>query len=283
MKVSRAISELLFFIEKYHDHISVINLDDDLLMLNKTWFIEFALQYQKQIYTVYGIPYAINARANLIDVDVAEKLKESGCCLVRIGFESGDEEIRNRVLNKNISDAEMEKAFKLLAEYKIRTLAFAMIGVPGESRETIKASMLSLIKIQPTLIRLSFFEPFIGTPLYEQCVREKLFRNELIRNSTNCFETSCLKFNDLTTEEITLVHLLYPWFLNSLGGKETARYNNAIAQFRDYDFLCLIDSQTKQNILKIDDALSEELRKRRIGHFRYYEYNTNYIEYVSAD
>ena len=280
--VERSINELVHWVVKYQNLIKIINFDDDLLMLDKKWFLEFANLYKEKIYDVFGIKYAINCRANLIDKEVTLALKKSGCHLIRIGFETGNEKMRNNILGKDITDDQLIKAFDLFNKYKIRSLAFAMIGIPGESESSIKDSLKLLVRLKPTLIRMAFFEPFIGTPLYEYCERKELFKDKR-KNSENCFQETRLKFSNISEKELLLYHLIFPWYLNVLfveEGKEM--YYELINKYKNYSINQLKEKNTKIDILKDDYKLKCILRKKEISHFEYFE-NNNFYYHLATE
>lgn len=281
--VNRAIDELLYNIKKYRKYIDVINLDDDLLLANKKWFVSFAKQYKEQVYEPYGIKYAINGRANLITEELAKQLKESGCDLVRIGFETGDEEMRNLVLAKEITDKQLKQAFSLLHQYKVRALAFCMLGIPGETKETIQTSINMLKELKPDLIRMSIFQPFVGTPIYYYCIEHNL----LLDNKdmfTNTFSNSIIRFEHLSHNELIKYELLFPWYMNiSMVEKYADEYKYLIAKYEKVISNHKNTDSVKNEILQADKQISNKLEKEEISHYRYFQDNSFYYELYCQD
>lgn len=130
-----------------------------------------------------------------------------------MGFETGNEELRNDVLSKEITNAQLEKAIDLFNKYEVRSLAYTMVGIPGESKDSVKETIKELVRLKPTLIRMTFFEPFIGTPLYDYCIENNLF-NDSYLNIDN-FTKSVVKMDNITNYELSKYHLLFPWYLNA--------------------------------------------------------------------
>jgi len=273
--VDRAIGDILPIIEKYKDKIDVVDTDDDLLLADKKWFLEFAHRFSAEIYKPYGIKYSLESRADLIDEEIVAKLKESGCELILIGFETGNEELRNSLLGKGITNAQLIKAFDLFNKYNLRSLAFAMIGIPGESVESINQSLTLLRRLKPTLIRQAIFEPFVGTPMYDYCEKNDLFTGNKV--STNYYTASTIKFDNLTSKELKLYQLLYPWYLN-LGfvGKYEEEYKTLIRKYSEKSEDELILPEVKDSVLLDDDRISKILSGENIQHFRYFENKTYY-------
>lgn len=275
--VQRAIDELIYNVKKYRKYIKVINFDDDLLMINRKWFLQFANEYEEKIYKIYNIPYAINGRANLVDEEIVQSLRKSGCHLIRIGFETGNENLRNEVLGKKLTNKDLTKAFTLFNKYQLRALAFTMLGIPGESKATIHETLNALVGLRPTLIRMSFFEPFIGTPLYNYCMENDLLLQGTAQ-SADSYEKSRLKFEKLSAEELLLYHKLFPWFLNIAIGID--RYSDIIRKFVGYDNSEFEKLTLKEEILNEDRKISKEMKEIGIDHYHYYENNSDYYEGV---
>ncbi len=162
------IEELESLVKVYD--IKFFNTDDDLLVMDKKWMRKFTSLYTERIFKPFGIKYLINARATEIDEETAKMFSSSGCHEVRIGVETGNEGIRNGLLKKKVSDAALLKACTLLEKYNVRTLAFLMLGVPGESWQTYSDTVNLVIKLKPTLIRMTYLFPYKHTEIYDYCV-----------------------------------------------------------------------------------------------------------------
>jgi len=168
----RAISEIKAFIKKFST-IHTLYFEDDILPLNKEWFHKFTQMYKENI----GKPYWCNVRPNLINDDIAKALTDSGCVRVGIGIESGNERIRNHILKRGLSDADIENAVTCLKKHNLYIYSFNMLGIPQETKnellDTVKINgRLGINKIQATI-----FYPYPKTELHEFCVGENLINN----------------------------------------------------------------------------------------------------------
>lgn len=277
MSIDNIISELEHWAKYYKGAIKIFNFDDDLLMLKKDWFIELISKYKKKIYDKYGIEYVINGRANLIDQSIADVLFESGCYEVQIGFESGSDELRNLMLKKQITTNQLLKTFSLLRNNNIRTLAYTMLGIPGETHNSIKETLSVLKRLKPTLIRMTIFDPFLKTPIHDYCQQHNLLKNETNINAVNHFGFSNLKFDDLSELDILKYHLFFPWLLNN----DIKYCKDAIKQFDKLTYNEL--QQAGDAILDLDKQISDKLLKEKVPHFRYFDKNKYYYQYVEFD
>ncbi len=276
----KAINDLLSYIDDYPE-IKVFNLDDDLLIMDKEWFAEFSEEYTNKIYNVYGIKYVINTRANFIDENVVRQLRDSGCYECQVGFETGDERLRNQILAKQITDKQLLNAFSLFNTYGVRSLAYTMVGIPEETVDSVEKTISMLSKMKPTLIRMTFFEPYIGTPLYDYCIENDLFEDRF-GNADN-FTKSTVKLKGISNRDLAAYHLLFPWFLNlKLETQNWTKdmYKEAIGKFWDIEYNELVSLETKQEVLKEDERIRKQLERKKISHFCYFPANTNYYSYM---
>ena len=278
--IKNIITELKFLVNTYNKKIKIFKFEDDLLALNKDWFVDLMDMYKKNIFEPYRIPYVINIRANLINENIIKALSVSGCYELQIGVETGDDELRNKILNKQISDNQLLSAFSLCRKYKIRTLAYIMVGIPNETHDTIRTTIKMLNHMKPTLIRLTIFYPYYGTSIYKYCEREGLLKKEIIEY-TNQYSNIPLIFSDISDTDILFYQLFFPWYLNILSeNNPTANeiYEDALHKLKRND----PQQIARQTILEYDKKLSQVMLSQNISHFRYFSSNTNYVEYVET-
>jgi len=76
--------------------LQLIRFPDDTFTVNRRWLLNFLQKYKEKI----NLPYTGLARANELDEGAVRMLKTSGCLNIFIGVESGNENIRNKVLKK---------------------------------------------------------------------------------------------------------------------------------------------------------------------------------------
>ena len=261
-----AISELLYLIMKF-PQIKCINLDDDLLMMRKEWMLTFCKLYKEHIFEPRHIEFILNCRVDTLDDDIAKILKESGCRELKIGVESGDPTIRNGILKKRVTDEQIINAFDLTHKYNLNTTAYLIMGIPGETAETMEKTFTFLRIIRPTLTRVAFLQPYRGTEIYDECVRQELLPAKHIQN---WHEESPLILKTLSSTDLIMYKFLLPWHLNAdLDGYAEAA--------KKYQYMSYEEFRQKIPELIREDA---ELSKKQKGpHFRYFPKNRDYIEY----
>jgi radical SAM superfamily enzyme YgiQ (UPF0313 family) len=84
-----------------------------------------------------NIQFGCSIRPETTSEQKVELLKSMGCVAATVGIESGSEELRKRVLNRRMTNEQIEKAVRLLMKAGIRVSTFNMLGIPGETREHV--------------------------------------------------------------------------------------------------------------------------------------------------
>jgi len=169
--VQNVIREIKDTVSKYPTKL--VYFQDDIFLLDKNWLREFAEVYREEI----NLPYHCHVRANLVTEESIKLLKDSNCYSVHIAAESGDETIRNEVLNRNMTEKEIIKASDILRQYEIKFMIQNMIGLPTETiRDAIKTLELN-IKCKPTYAWASIFQPYPGTRIAKFCEEKGLLND----------------------------------------------------------------------------------------------------------
>ncbi|NUQ37392.1 MAG: radical SAM protein [Caldilineales bacterium] len=110
-------------------------------------------------------------RANIVDHDVMLKLKRAGLRRTAFGVETGNPEILKKI-DKKIDHDTIRRAFKICKEVGLETIAFMIIGLPGETRETMQDTINFAIELDPLIANFSMMTPYPGTAVYEQVKRQ---------------------------------------------------------------------------------------------------------------
>ena len=115
-----------------------------------------------------GLPWSCNAKAN-VPYDTLKIMKENGLRLLLVGYESGDDQILLNIkkgLRTDIARRFTEDCRKL----GIQIHGTFILGLPGETRETIEKTIAYAKEINPHTIQVSLAAPYPGTTLYRQAV-----------------------------------------------------------------------------------------------------------------
>ncbi|HHB90054.1 MAG TPA: radical SAM protein [Anaerolineae bacterium] len=109
-------------------------------------------------------------RANLVDRELMMKLKKAGLKRTAFGVETGNPEIL-KTIDKRIDLDTIREAFKITKEAGIETIAFMIIGLPGDTRETMQDTINFAIELDPLIANFSMMTPYPGTAVWEQVKR----------------------------------------------------------------------------------------------------------------
>ncbi len=164
--VDRLLSEIEQIIRSY-PFIEYLLFHDDILPLRMDWFRQFSEEYRDRI----GLPFRCNCRPDLMNQEVARLLYHAGCVKVNFGVESGNEYMRNQVLNRKITRNQIVNAFALCRREGIATQSYNIVGLPFEEPDSILDTIKLNAQIRPDMIMRFFFYPYPKTELYETCRR----------------------------------------------------------------------------------------------------------------
>ena len=151
-------------------NIKYLNITDNILPLEREWFFEFIELYKERV----ALPFTCRYRHNLVTRDVLEALKEAGCYLVHFGLESGSETLRRGVINRQMSNGQIEEAHRLSRDVGLATLTYNLVGLPHENKAEFLETVKLNARVRPNRIVLSVFYPYPHTALHELCEREEL-------------------------------------------------------------------------------------------------------------
>ncbi|HDY87175.1 MAG TPA: radical SAM protein, partial [bacterium] len=188
----RSVEKSILEIQEVINKVPVrrIAIGDDIFGLNKSWRKEFCEEYSKKI----KIPFFCLLRVNVIDEEFLSMLKAAGCYRISFGVESGNEYIRNEVMNRNISTDQIIYAFELAKKHGLETNAINIIGTPGETEEMIWDTINLNRKIKPTSSGVNIFYPYKGTKLGNECFSNKLVDQKNYLSSTSERKESILNY-----------------------------------------------------------------------------------------
>ena len=105
-----------------------------------------------------------------LDRELLSVMKASGCRSISIAIESGDEELRNKVIGKRLSDAAIFKAAQEASRLGIFINAYYIIGMPGETEEKFQRTLRQVRELPFNAVDFSFANPLPGTKLYQDCI-----------------------------------------------------------------------------------------------------------------
>ncbi|NQU45244.1 radical SAM protein, partial [bacterium] len=169
----------------------------DSLTLNRTWALELfgalcAMEEEPE--------WVCNSRVDVVDAEMLALMKRANCRMISYGVESGSQAILD-ASRKGITLEQCERAIRLTREAGIPCMAYFIIGLPGETRDTAEESIRFAKRIKPDYVNFHVATPFPGTDFYDEAVRN----GWLTSSNWSDFEeqgSAVLRTKDLSPEDL---------------------------------------------------------------------------------
>ena len=115
-----------------------------------------------------GVQWSCNAKAN-VPRETLKVLKDNGLRLLLVGYESGNQQILHNI-KKGMRIEVAKKFTKDCHELGIKIHGTFIMGLPGETKETIEETIKFATEINPHTMQVSLAAPYPGTFLYKQAM-----------------------------------------------------------------------------------------------------------------
>ncbi len=205
--VNNVIAELKECIKKYPymDHVELL---DDTFGLNKTWLKEFSEKYSKEI----GLPLMANTRVDLVNFETVKYLKKANFIELCMGVESGNEELREKILKRITPTEKIQESFDACNKYNIKTRAYVIVGLPYETLSNIIETIKLCARIKATSIHLSVWQPYPNTELYNVAIKEGWITEDTAKFGTY-FDENIVKQKSISPETVLFSYRYFRIFM----------------------------------------------------------------------
>ncbi|MBF0118750.1 MAG: radical SAM protein [Desulfobacterales bacterium] len=143
--------------------INRINVADDLFTSNKERVHALCNEIKDRNLKFHWSAFA---RVNTVDKEVLKLMKDTGCDSICFGIESGDSEMLKRI-KKGITVEQIKRAISISKEVGITAFASFIIGLPGETHESLKNTK-EVAESLDTAYGYHMLAPFPGTTVREE-------------------------------------------------------------------------------------------------------------------
>jgi anaerobic magnesium-protoporphyrin IX monomethyl ester cyclase len=144
---------------------------DDTFNVNRNRVFEICGEIKRR---KLDITFDIRARADRMDEEMLGELRSAGCDRIHYGVESGNPEVL-KTLRKELDLDQVRGIFKATRRHGLKTLAYFMIGNPGETREMALNTIRFAKELDPDFAHFSVLTPFPATELYDKALAEGRF------------------------------------------------------------------------------------------------------------
>ena len=156
--------------------VKLISFLDDTFAVDRPWALELCHELVDR-----GLPDELRwkalTRADTVDKDVLAAMHEAGCDLIEFGIESGSQKLLN-AMRKGITVEQIKNAFTLAHDEGIKTMGFLMLGLPGETRETLEETLQLVQEVDCDYLQVSFATPYPGTGLHAWAEKNDLLQTD---------------------------------------------------------------------------------------------------------
>jgi len=159
------VKEVLYQKERYG--VQRFMFWDDLFTVKRKRVIEICNLFIEKKANISWMCYI---RVDTIDHELMTLMKQAGCIRVEVGVESGSNRVL-KAMKKGITVEQTHKAAAILNDVGIDWTMLLMIGVPGETKEDMAATM-ELLNLSPNKVVFSVFSPYAGTALHDKLKKE---------------------------------------------------------------------------------------------------------------
>ncbi len=189
MSVARLIEEVRWVQERYP--LQFVVFVDDLFIVYEHWLRELAERFPREV----GLPFFCNVRANLVTPDKVALLKRAGCVSVGMGLETGNSEMRNQILKRNLTDEQIIEASRQIREAGIQLLTTNMLGLPGGTLANDFETLALNQVCRPSYANAFLYQPYPRTELGEYARAHGHVAGSLDDIDTSAWERSVLRFS----------------------------------------------------------------------------------------
>lgn len=147
------------------------------------------------------IRWTCNSRVDYVDEEMLKRMGQAGCRLISWGIESGNEQILRNV-RKGAYPDKAQRALRWSKEAGIMNWGYFIIGLPGESEETIKETIAFSKKLPLDIALFHVAAPYPGTPFFFQVVENGWFRPGTRWEQVDMDKDTVIDYPDLSTEQL---------------------------------------------------------------------------------
>jgi anaerobic magnesium-protoporphyrin IX monomethyl ester cyclase len=178
--------------------INNIHMYADLFTVNREQVVELC---QRMIDENINIRWMCNSRVDYVDEEMLQLMGQAGCWLISWGIESGNEQILKHA-HKGADPAKAQKALSWAKRAGIKNWGYFIIGLPGETEETIQQTIEFSKKLPLDIALFHVAAPYPGTPFFFEVVENGWFRPGTRWEQVDMDKGTVLDYPDLSAERL---------------------------------------------------------------------------------
>ena len=147
------------------------------------------------------IRWTCNSRVDFVDPGLLQTMARSGCWMISWGIESGDEAMLQR-MSKGITKEHVRQALGWAREAGILNWGYFIIGLPGETEESIRKTIDFAKSLPLDLVLFHIAAPHPGTPFFFEVVENGWFRPGTRWEEVDMDRSTVLDYPGLRAEDL---------------------------------------------------------------------------------
>jgi radical SAM superfamily enzyme YgiQ (UPF0313 family) len=145
--------------------------------------------------------WTCNSRVDYVDEEMLQLMSKAGCRLISWGIESGNEQILKHA-RKGAYPDKAERALRWSKAAGIMNWGYFIIGLPGETEETIRQTIDFAKKLPLDIALFHVAAPYPGTPFFFEVVKEGWFRKSTRWEQVDMDKGTVLDYPGLPAERL---------------------------------------------------------------------------------
>jgi len=189
------------------------------------------------------VTWRARVRADMIDRESVELMKNAGCTELSIGVESGSERML-KILKKKETKNQIRDAFNLIKEYDIWSVGYFMFGIPGETTMDADETIMFAIELDPDWALFSIATPLPGTEFLKMAKSSNWIISKDLNNYKANFDSPVISYENFTSNQIKKYvnnayekfYLRKEWLINRLKkARSNSQISNIINSYKYYE------------------------------------------------
>ena len=178
--------------------VKVVNMYADLFTLNREHVMGIC---QGLVERGLHLRWTCNSRVDFVDPEMLQAMARSGCWMISWGIESGDDGMLQR-MRKGITTEQVEQALRWAREAGIKNWGYFIIGLPGETEESIRRTIAFAKRLPLDLVLFHIAAPHPGTPFFFEVMENGWFRPGTRWEEVDMDRSTVLDYPNLRAEEL---------------------------------------------------------------------------------
>jgi radical SAM superfamily enzyme YgiQ (UPF0313 family) len=178
--------------------INNIHMYSDLFTVCREQVVELC---NRMIEENIQIKWMSNSRVDFVDEEMLNLMGKAGCRLISWGIESGNEQILKHA-RKGAYPEKAERALRWARQAGIMNWGYFIIGLPGETDETIRQTIDFAKKLPLDIALFHVAAPYPGTPFFFEVVKEGWFRQGTRWEQVDMDKGTVLDYPEMPAERL---------------------------------------------------------------------------------